>query len=186
MMTLSTARPATFVVVLWIIVLASCKSSNPPSQDAIPVRTPEAHVIQDLGNGIYLKEAGWDLPLSVPMKNGDTGMSQFNDSKGKPVRCRYSVLIPLSEFVTNPFEELGWDYHHVKIDSVTKVEVNGKVYKYEVHGRPGERDAKTGRFLEQGPILVYSYVDRDADGIFETLDTGHMGTTLSSWIDDLN
>jgi len=177
------------ILLLFVLMaaLTGCKSSDLSTQPVnVPLPTTEVQAVQDLGNGIYMKVVGWELPLSVPMKLGDTGTDQFNDSKGRPIKCTYSFLIPQSEFITRPFEELGPPYHDVRIDSVTKVEVNGKVYKYEVHGGEGEKDGKTGRFVQQGPSIIYSYVDRDADGVFETLDTGSLGTAFSSWIDDLN
>ena len=177
-----------FLLSFAVLVVSGCKKAGRPDANlSEPVLgTPELRII-DLGRGIYLKERGWDIPSSVPMALAKTEVGQFDDSKGRAVQTTYSSFRFTSKFVATPFEEIdALRGAAIDVSSATKVEVNGVVYKYEFVGIFAERDERTNKYSQVGPGTFYSYVDRDADGVFETLDSGSMGTTLSSWIDDLN
>ncbi len=159
---------------------SSCASTQQPNTADVSTNVA---LVQEIGNGIYIRPKGWSLPPWDLMTQGESGVGVLENTTGKLVATTYTMFRPAEELITNPFEgtRLSGDF---RIMSIARVEVRGKIYLYSATGAAVVRDEKTGQFVRRGGPTFWSHIDRDGDGIIETLNAGSekLGP---SWIDEL-
>lgn len=172
-------------ILLSIMYSQSCFYANgnlrtniEPSQTPIPA-LPEI-VKTERG---YLKPNGWDIsPLSSMIVIQEfTGEDATLD--GFSLTVNYRRYKPESELLTTePGVLLSDSGSFIRINNVVALSFKGKTFAYSFVSAVVKKDLGSGKYTQDGPGIVYLYVDEDGDGLFELLKADSSQFFVPRWV----
>lgn len=163
----------------------SAYCDNPGSQSTrnkdIKVSKSSEPISSD--NKIKVNNAGWTITALNSAKKVNTSNIKLNDkfsNKHNVDAIDYILEDVISE---EPYNIIDPSFGKIKISSFRELKFNGKTFAYLLNAQRTKFEKDEKKYLPIGIVFIFSYLDKDGDGKFETF-LGNPGEDLyiPEWI----
>ncbi len=127
----------------------------------------------------YVKAGGWEIPSLESMLLVKTGKNALGDNQ---LVADYHLYKPTNEMLTTePHVFLSNEASLIRIQTVTTLSYRDTTFAYSLVAAVVRKDER-GNYVQDGPGIVYLYVDEDGDGLFEFLKGDAAPFDIPQWV----